>query len=90
MTSEPDDLPKRRRMQLTHRRPGCFQDSLGFSAVHRDLLHGLQALLAQLLPVPNKPGQLAVCGIVAYYLDQLRKVVAIPLAEHKTGGGPTG
>lgn len=74
-------------MHLTHRCAGRFQDRLGFSAVHCDLLQRLQALLAQLLPVPDKLGQLAVCSVVAYYLDQLRKVVAIPLTEHKNKKG---
>lgn len=76
-----------RRICLTHRWAGCIQDRLGFSTVHCDLLKRLQALLTQLFPVPDKLGQLAVCGVVTYDLDQLRKVVAVPLAEHKTRGG---
>ncbi|KFQ69573.1 hypothetical protein N335_05607, partial [Phaethon lepturus] len=62
---------------LTHGGAGGFQDSLRLGAVHDDLLQRLQALLTQLLAVPDELGQPAIGVVLRDDLDQLREVVPI-------------
>lgn len=65
---------------LTHGGAGGIQDGLSLGTVHDDLLQPLQALLAQLPPVPDELGHPAVHGVLRDNLDELREVVPIPLA----------
>ncbi|KFM13119.1 hypothetical protein AS27_14153, partial [Aptenodytes forsteri] len=68
---------RRRPSPLTHGGAGSFQDGLRLGAVHDDLLQPLQALLAQLLAVPDELGQLAVDVVLGDDLDQLGEVVPV-------------
>lgn len=72
---------------LTHRAARGVQDGPGLGAVHHHLLQALQALLRQLLPVADEPGQAAVHRVVRHDLDQLGEVVPVPLAAHREGAG---
>lgn len=68
---------------LTHRAAGCIEDGLRLGGVHHHLLQALQALLRQLLPVPDEPSQAAVHRVVGHDLDQLWEVVTVPLTAQK-------
>lgn len=73
-------MEKKRKCSLTHRAARCIEDGLSLGGVHHHLLQALEALVCQLLPVPNEPSQAAVHGVVRHDLDQLWEVVAVPLA----------
>ncbi|KGL93809.1 hypothetical protein N301_16756, partial [Charadrius vociferus] len=56
---------------------GGFQDGLCLGAGHDNLFQPLQALLTQLLTVPDELGQPAVGVVLRDNLDQLGKVVPV-------------
>ncbi|KFO72810.1 hypothetical protein N303_05239, partial [Cuculus canorus] len=62
---------------LTHGGARGLQDGLGLGGVHDDLLQPFQALLAQLLAVPDELGQAAVGVVLGDDLDELGEVVAV-------------
>lgn len=74
---------QKKSLLLTHRAACCIQDAPSLGCVHHHLLQALQALLRQLLPVPDEPSEAAVRGVLGHDLDQLWEVVAVPLAAHE-------